>query len=125
METRFEDLSSCRYSWTGDCLIDLSPIRGEMMQIPADRTVDDHALFGRVQLEWVPHYAHTLRVSGAPEFAIRSGDDAERIGNEYDPLNDPQSVFSSIVGAEWEANALADSLTNVLFAKLLCAISSG
>src|SRR5690606_3417829 len=45
VETRFEDLSSCRYSWTGDCLIDLSPIRGEIIQIPADRTVDDHAFF--------------------------------------------------------------------------------
>lgn len=125
VETRFQDLSSCRYSWTGDCLIDLSPIRGEVMQIPADRNIDDHAFFARTQLEWVPHHAHTLRLALAPDFALRSGDDAERSGDEYDPLNDPQSVFSSILGAEWEANVLRERLTNVLFTKLYAQSAQG
>lgn len=118
VQTRFRDVSGCRYDWRGDCVVDLSSrgIRGEINGFAIDRTIDDHTAFGRAQLWWFAADDHEMRFSLAPTLARRRGDDRES-GDLYDPLEHPQTLDSLVAGAEWEATALEQSLETIVFAK--------
>jgi vitamin B12 transporter len=117
VRTHFVDVSSCRYTWYGNCQVDLAPIRGEVQQIPVNRAVDEQALFVRSLLSWNASPEHTLRFSLAPTAGLRNGDDAELSGDEYDSLNSPQTLVSAVAGTEWEARLARGRAENVAFAK--------
>jgi len=114
--TQFTDVATCRYGWRGDCLIDTG-IAGEANQIPVDRTAQDHVAFAKLGARLQTKAGDRLNLSIAPTVAERRGDDAELSGEEYDPLRDPQSLQSGILGIEWVSDWLDDRLTTVIFAK--------
>jgi vitamin B12 transporter len=117
--TNFLDVGSCRMGWRGDCLVDLTPIRGEVNQIPVDREVVDHAFFARAHAEWNVLQDHDLRLSIAPTWIQRKGQDEEldAEAGEHDPLTLPQELDSIVAGAEWEVEAFSERFGNILFAK--------
>lgn len=115
--TRFVDVGDCRYFWTGTCTPFLPGIRGEIRYVPVDARVDDHLALARLGAEWRATSHHTLRLSIAPTFGQRSGDDAELDGDSYDTLNHPQLLSSLVVGGEWQAELFGESFENLMFVK--------
>lgn len=117
--TDFVDVGSCRMGWRGDCLVDLSPIRGEVNQVPVDRQVRDQAFFVRANADWRLHPNQVFRLSLAPTWIERKGQDEELDADagEHDPLTLPQHLNSMVIGGEWESEILQERLGNILFAK--------
>lgn len=115
VRSHFEDVSSCSYDWYGRCTA--RNVRGEIQQVPIDRSINDHVVFARAHLETELSAAHSWRISIAPTFAQRLGDDRELEGDEYDTLNHSQNVTALVLGAELTSTALRGTLKNVAFVK--------
>jgi len=113
--TGFRDLSSCRYDWDGRCIF-VKPLAGELDSLPADRVLNDHALFARTQLTLRPTDGHTLRLALAPTVASRSGYDREIAADTYDGLRAERRLVGGVLGGEYEVDA--DWLGSIAFAKL-------
>lgn len=115
VRTHFEDVSSCSYDWYGRCIA--RNVRGEIHQVPIDRSINEHVVFARAHLQTELSAAHSWRISIAPTFAQRLGDDRELEGDEYDTLNHAQNVAALVLGAELTSTALGGNLKNVAFVK--------
>ncbi len=112
----FHDVSPCVYDWFGDCIMEGDP--GEIDALPHDQVSRDHSGFGRVNLTWAAHPLHSLRLSLAPTYATRSGDERRQSSStDRDPLSAERDLTTVVTGLEHETDLFADRLENILFVK--------
>ncbi|MGC4118263.1 MAG: TonB-dependent siderophore myxochelin receptor MxcH [Myxococcales bacterium] len=111
------DVSRCVYDWYGRCA-GQRPQPGEVEGVPHDQVIWGHSGFGRVNLEWRPRSQHTVRLSVAPTYVTRTGDERQqRNPSARDPLTARKDLFTLVAGAEHELQAFDGRLDNVAFAK--------
>jgi len=115
--TELHDLGRCRYDWAGECLAIL-PQRGELLAEAIEQHVQDHGAFGRAQLAWMAHPAHTLRFTVAPSFTTRTGANVAIPEGGFDPLRGRREVARAVVGAEHELKVLGGDLVHLALLKV-------
>ncbi|WP_244222005.1 TonB-dependent siderophore myxochelin receptor MxcH [Corallococcus exercitus] len=116
---RFLDIGTCAYDWYGRCFLTL-PQPGEITEGGAERYVNQHVAFARLQAAWtpVPNGAHTLRLALAPTYVARTGEDRRlQANNQPDPLNGDRGVTSLVTGLEYQFEAFDGRLQNIAFGK--------
>lgn len=112
----FVDVDRCVWNWLGECSRRTDP--GETDIVPHDRVNYDHSVYGRYELELVPHEAHAIRLAISPTFFSRIGDEKYDQPGELDSLNSDQMMFGVVSGVEYELDAFDDRLENIAFVKL-------
>ncbi|AGC45609.1 TonB family protein [Myxococcus stipitatus DSM 14675] len=114
---RLTDLGTCAYDWFGKCVADL-PQPGELEDRAIDRHVSQHTGFARLNLGWSLAPQQMLRLTVAPTFVSRDGEDRALTAlSKVDPLTARRSLYSQVVGLEHELDALDERLENIVFAK--------
>ena len=115
--TRFLDVGECVYDWFGQCVRERSQ-PGEMQSQPRDQRLWEHAGFGRVNLGWVIHPQHAVRLSSAPTFTTRTGEEREQVDPDArDPLTAKRDLLVMVSGFEYELDLFRDRLENIVFGK--------
>ena len=113
----FLDVATCVYDWFGRCVRERRT-PGETDSRPHDQVFWDHAAFGRVHLEWRAHPQHAVRLSSAPTFLRRTGDERRQSDPEArDPLTAERQLATIVNGLEHELDLFGERLENILFAK--------
>jgi TonB family protein len=114
---RFRDVSTCVYDWFGRCVRERS-IAGETDSRPHDQLSWDKSGFARVNLGFHVLRGHTLRVSAAPSYLIRTGDERRQLDpTARDALNADRTLLTVVNGVEYQLDLLGDRLENILFIK--------
>jgi vitamin B12 transporter len=115
--SKFLDVSRCRYDWFGRCIRERERA-GEIESEPYDRIHWEKTGFARIVLSWLPIPAHTARLSIAPTFVTRTGDERRQFDPDArDPLTAKRDLFTLVSGLEHELRWLDDRLENIAFAK--------
>jgi TonB family protein len=115
--SRFLDVATCVYDWFGRCVRDRTT-PGETDTRPHDQVYWDHSGFGRVNLSWRIHPAHALRLSLAPTYLTRTGDERRQSDPDgRDPLTAARKLLTFVNGVEYQLDLLRDRLQNILFVK--------
>lgn len=116
--TDFLDVATCIYNWSGECIRERQ-LRGEVNPgSPRDETLYERVGFGRFRLAWTGAEGHVLRLTVAPTYVIRSGEDRLRSGNDVAvPITAERDLLSLVNGVEYEVNLLDGRLQNIAFAK--------
>jgi outer membrane cobalamin receptor len=115
--SRFTDTSTCIYDWYGRCFASRQ-VGGETSSQPHDQRFQSHAVFARTSLEYRPHEQHVLRVSAAPTFVTRTGQERELPSSATrDPLSAERKLLTAVGGLEHEWTLLAERLQNIAFVK--------
>ena len=115
--TNFRDVGECVYDWFGRCIRERRQA-GEIEPFPRDPVLWDHNGFARVNAQWRLVPRHRLRLSVAPTFVTRTGDERRQTDPDArDPLTAQRDAFSQVTGLEYEADVLGDALENIAFAK--------
>jgi TonB family protein len=113
----FVDLGECIYSWFGQCVRDRAQ-PGEVAGVPLDRRIGGHDVFGRTNLQWRPHPQHALRISVAPSFTTRTGEERRRPNPDVpDPLAAQRDLVALVGGLEDELDLFDGRLENIVFVK--------
>lgn len=112
-----DDVTECRWNWYGQC-VRRRDEPGEIGEPPSDRTIWEHAAFARLNGTWNLANAHTVRLSAAPTFVTRTGEERTRVDNgERDPLSAQRDLFSFVAGLEYQADLIDKRLQNIAFVK--------
>lgn len=112
----FEDLSHCRYNGLGVCVVERLQA-GETPAGPADSTLFEHALVGRVRVDYRVSEQHALRLSLAPGWHKRVGQNRALPADSYDALNARRRVQQLVSGIEYEGAHFAGRFSHIAFAK--------
>lgn len=113
----FLDVATCVYDWFGRCVRDRTT-PGETDTRPHDQVYWDHSGFGRVNLSWRIHPAHAVRLSLAPTYLTRTGDERRQSDPDArDPLTAERNLLTLVNGLEYELDLFGDRLENILFVK--------
>jgi hypothetical protein len=113
----FLDVATCVYDWFGRCVRERRQ-PGETDSRPHDQVYWDHSAFGRVNLEWRAHPQHALRLSIAPTYLTRTGDERRQSDPDArDPLTAERKLTTLVNGLEYELDLFGDRLENIVFAK--------
>jgi TonB family protein len=113
----FLDVATCVYDWFGRCVRERTQ-PGETDGTPHDQLLWDHAAFARVELAWRLAPAHALRVSSAPTYVTRTGDERRQSDPDArDLLTAERALLTLVTGAEHEADLFGDRLQSIAFAK--------
>lgn len=116
-ETRFLDVGECVYDWFGQCVRERRR-PGELGSQPRDRIWWERAGFARINAEGRLAAGHTLRLSVAPTFTSRTGDERRQLDPQApDPFNIARTLLTVVSGLEYEAALLNGRLENVAFIK--------
>ncbi len=111
------DVSTCIYSWLGDCGPALREVPGELGP-PTDATQISDNIYLRTSAELTVADGHVVRLSVAPTFAFVNGEQrVELPGDAIDPNEAERSLTTVVVGLEYELTAFGDDLETSLFAK--------
>jgi TonB family protein len=114
----FLDVATCVYDWFGRCVRErVQP--GETGTRPYDQVTWEHTVFGRfnARARWTPTQA--LRLSLAPTFSMRTGDDRRQTDpSARDPLSADRRLLTTVAGLEHELTSVNDRAENILFAKI-------
>lgn len=114
---RFLDVSECVYDWYGRC-VRARTIAGETDRLPHDQLYWELAAFARLHGEWRASEQQRVRLSLAPSYVWRTGDERRQPeGSMRDLLEGERSLATFVVGVEHELDALDDDLENLAFAK--------
>lgn len=114
---RFLDVDPCLYDWFGRCLLE-TRTDGETDSVPHDSLSWDQSLFGRFNVQWLPHEKHALRLSLAPTYFDRSGEERRLTDpNARDPLSARRRLYTLVTGLEYQTDLFADGFENILFVK--------
>lgn len=115
--SKFLDVSRCRYDWFGRCIVERNRA-GEIESEAHDRVYWEQTGFARVVLTWLPLPAQALRLSIAPTFVTRTGDErGQSDPDARDPLTAERDLFTFVSGLEHELDWFDDRLENIAFAK--------
>lgn len=113
----FLDVDPCIYDWFGSC-ISQGRIDGETDRVPHDSIVLDEGAFGRLNIEWLPDFAHSLRLSLAPSVLRRRGEERRLLRKDVrDPLSARRDLLTWVSGTEYQTDFFNSDLENILFAK--------
>jgi vitamin B12 transporter len=110
----FRDVSPCVYDWFGDCIMEGDP--GEIDGLPHHQVFRDRSGFARSNLTWAAG-VHTLRLSLAPTYASRTGDERRQSSSGRDPLSGERDLLTLVTGLEHEVDLFSDRLESIVFAK--------
>ncbi|MEL6338677.1 MAG: TonB-dependent receptor [Myxococcota bacterium] len=126
-QTSLLDVATCVYSWLGECGPVPRGVPGEL-GAASDSTQNNDSIYLRASLEAELADNHTLRISFSPTSTRIRGeerlDSGAESGNGIDAERD---LFTSVVGVEYELDALGERLETVVFGKwyLLAGESDG
>lgn len=117
---RFLDVASCVYDWYGRCVRERTQ-PGEIDNQPHDQLYWEVAAFTRLHAQWKPAERQRVRLSLAPSYVWRTGDERRQADeSSRDLLEGKRSLATFVTGVEHELDALGprgDDLENVAFAK--------
>lgn len=116
VRTRFLNVATCTYDWSGRCV--KRPYRGEFEDTANDQHVDQHSAYARVNVAWNPAPEHLLRLGLSPTHVTRTGRNRVVAEREKDPLTAERDLWSGVAGVEYEATPLEGRLANIAFAKI-------
>jgi TonB family protein len=113
----FVDVSTCVYDWFGRCIRERAQ-PGETNGRPLDQVTWEHAGFARVDAAWRLGPSHALRVSSAPTYMTRTGDERRQSDPDArDLLSAERALFTLVNGVEYEIDRLGDRLESIAFVK--------
>ena len=116
-QTNFRDLGTCVYDWFGRC-IRQRPQPGEIEARPHDQVVWDRSAYARLNLGWKIVPEHTLRLSLAPTYVARTGDERRQLDpTALDPQTAERTLLSLVSGLEETSSFLDGQLENIVFVK--------
>jgi outer membrane receptor protein involved in Fe transport len=113
----FVDEGAQVYDWFGNRIRERIR-RGEIGNEPLDQIVWQDAALARLHASYEPNARHALRLSAAPTFVTRDGE--ERLGvapGGRDPLAADRTLRTLVTGIEYQTRLFAARLENVVFAK--------
>ncbi len=119
IQNEFFDVSTCTYSWLGECG-PLESTPGEAGP-PTDSTQNTLTLYLRssVDVELVP--GHTLRLSAAPTYTTVGGEErfqrSEVGGRQSSSAEADRRLVTAVIGLEYELQAFGDRLDGLVFGK--------
>ena len=108
------DVSHNLYNWFGE-VVRVNNEAGEFGE-------DDHLItkstnyFARQQLGYSISDKHNVKLTVAPTYTYRTGDDL-LIDGEYDPALDDRYLFDLVTGLEYSGELLKERLQTIVFAK--------
>ncbi|WP_164014441.1 TonB-dependent siderophore myxochelin receptor MxcH [Pyxidicoccus trucidator] len=116
-DTGFSDLAPFVYDWHGNQVRErLQP--GELGATPSDRLIQQHSTLARLHAAWSLTDIQALRLSVAPTFVSRQGEDRLLRGTGLrDPLSAQRDLFTLVGGLEHELRLWEGRLENVAFVK--------
>ncbi|WP_437587948.1 TonB-dependent siderophore myxochelin receptor MxcH [Sorangium sp. So ce1000] len=113
---RFLDVASCVYNWLGRCGKPSPP--GETDARPHDQVFWDHSAFARFNVVWRVQPSHAVRLSIAPTYLTRTGDERRQTDPDGpDPLAEHRNLLTLVNGLEYDLDLFEDRLENILFVK--------
>jgi vitamin B12 transporter len=113
----FKDTGACVYSWFGQCVRQRAQ-PGEIQTPPRDQLIWDHTAFGRLNLGFLLHPQHVLRLGISPSFTTRNGDERRQADpTARDPLTARRDLLTWVNGVEYQLDALDERLENIAFVK--------
>ncbi|WP_394842168.1 TonB-dependent siderophore myxochelin receptor MxcH [Pendulispora brunnea] len=113
----FRDVSQCNYNWFGQCTTTRT-FAGEVEGIPHDILDIQHTGFGRLNASWQLHPQHVLRLSLAPTYVTRKGDDRRGLDpTGPDRFASQRDLFGLVSGIEYQIDGFGDRLENIAFVK--------
>lgn len=116
-DARFRDVSRCFYDWRGNCTPRaVDAVQGEISGRPVDREIIADIWFARSTLTVDLADDHQARLTLAPTFTDRRGEDLTR-SQGYDPLEQPRRLLTGVAGVELESHLFDRVVKNVLSAK--------
>ncbi|MEM0941816.1 MAG: hypothetical protein AAGI25_18815 [Bacteroidota bacterium] len=108
------DTSRCLYNWFGECI--------RIQNVPGEFGEDDHlitiseSVFARQQMSYIISEKHALKLSVAPSYSYRTGDDL-LVDGEFDQALDDGYLFDLVTGLEYTTDLLDKRLQNIVFVK--------
>ena len=103
----FLDDSDWVYDWYGEQVRERRK-PGEIDGDATDLKQWQHGAYARLNLNYRPHPLHALRLSAAPTYVTRTGDERLQLDPDArDPENAVRSLMTLVGGLEWEWNAWA------------------
>jgi vitamin B12 transporter len=116
-QTNFLDVGTCVYDWFGRCIRQRQQ-PGEIENKPHDQVIYDKSTFVRANLGWKINPDHTLRLSLAPTYTTRGGDERRPLDpTGRDPLSGHRSLFTFVTGLEETSEHFDSRLENIAFVK--------
>jgi vitamin B12 transporter len=103
------DVGEWVYDWFGQKMR-RRVVAGERDSVPHDRTERSHGFYGQASLAWAASSVFTFRANVTPRFTTRTGEERRvRTPGIRHPLTAERQLFTTVVAAELEANALSFS----------------
>lgn len=116
-QTRFLDVGTCVYDWFGRCIRQRQQ-PGEIEARPHDQVIWDKSTFARTNLGWKIDSTHTFRLSLAPTYVTRTGDERRPLDpTARDPLSGHRSLLTFVTGLEETSELFDGRLENIAFVK--------
>ena len=113
----YSDLGECYYNWFGQCYEE-RPQPGERIGRAQDQDYFEHNVYGRLNLDWLAHPSHTLRLTLSPSYTGRTGVEHELANPDArDPLSAERQLGGLVNGLEYQVDVLDRRLENRLFVK--------
>ncbi|MEM1118803.1 MAG: carboxypeptidase-like regulatory domain-containing protein [Bacteroidota bacterium] len=108
------DTSRNLYNWFGE-VIRVNRTAGEF-ELPDNLITISQAYYARQQVAYKFSPQHALKLSVAPTYSYRTGDDL-LVDGPNDPALDEGFLFDLVTGLEYTAKLLDERLENIAFAK--------
>lgn len=103
---RLLDVGAHVYDWFGRP-IRRRPVPGETGSVPLDQTQYGHGLYGQALVSWAPSSALSVRANATPRYTTRTGEERRvRDPSVRHPITADRRLFTTVLGAEIELNAL-------------------
>ncbi|WP_342379966.1 TonB-dependent siderophore myxochelin receptor MxcH [Myxococcus stipitatus] len=116
-DTDFRDMALSVYDWYGNRGVERRQ-PGELDSTPADQVLRQESVLGRLHAAYVLSATQQLRVSLAPTFVTRGGEDRLKRGTDQrDPLSAQRDLLTGVGGLEHELSLWDGTLKNVAFVK--------
>lgn len=112
----FVDVGEGVYDWFGRRIVSNNQ-PGEVDNVPRDQAFWQGTFFGRATATWAAVEGHVLRVSTAPAFTSRDGEERRTASGVRDRQDVPRELFALNSGLEYEANLFGGRLQNIASAK--------
>ncbi|WP_217911006.1 MULTISPECIES: TonB-dependent siderophore myxochelin receptor MxcH [Myxococcus] len=116
-DTDFRDMAMSVYDWYGNKGVERRQ-PGELGVTPADQVLWQHSVLARLHAGYAVSPAQQLRLSLAPTFVTRQGEDRLKQGTDQrDPLSAQRDLLTLVGGLEHELILGDGVLKNVAFVK--------
>jgi outer membrane cobalamin receptor len=115
-ETRFTDTSAYVYDWFGNRVT--KRVQTGEINNASDQFLWEKSRYARLNGDYILREGHVLRVSSAPTFVTRTGDELRQTNpGGRDPLTAQRTLFTWVNGLEYEFTNQNAKLQNFVFVK--------